>query len=96
MKSAPGAGGGQRAIVAALAAFAVRPGGSSPWMGAADLAREVGADGEHDPAFEADVQALYARGDIRLMAGGVASGSTFYKAMLIPPAAGATGTDLEP
>ena len=76
---------GGEAIVAALAAFAARPGRSSPWMGAADLAQEVGAATEHDAGFEAAVQALYARGDIRLMAGGIASGSSFYKAMLIPP-----------
>jgi DNA-binding response OmpR family regulator len=77
---------GQAAVVEALGAFAAQAGRHSPWMPAADLARSVGAPGAHDPQFEADVQALYAAGVIRLMAGGAASGGSFFEAMLVPPA----------
>ena len=54
-------------------------------MRAGDLARAVGLADERDPRFQADVQALYAAGAIRLMAGGNASGRSFYEAMLVPP-----------
>ena len=38
----------------------------------------------HDPQFEADVEALYAAGTIRLMSGDKAGGGSFYEAMLVP------------
>jgi hypothetical protein len=80
---------GQAAIVAALAAHTAESDGHAPWLAAADLARRTGTTGAHDPQFEADVQALFDAGTIRLMSGGDAGGGRFYKAMLVPP--GATG-----
>jgi DNA-binding response OmpR family regulator len=77
---------GQAAVVEALRAFAAHAGRHTPWMPAAELARRVGAAGVHDPQFEADVQALYAAGTIRLISGGDAGGRSFYEAMLVPPA----------
>ncbi len=76
----------QAAIVAALRELTAGPERHTPWMSAAELAQSVGATGPHDPNFEAAIQGLYAAGTIRLMTGGGASGSSFYKAMLIPPA----------
>jgi hypothetical protein len=76
---------GRAAVIAALAAFKTESEGHRPWMPAADLARIVGADTPHDPDFEADVQALFDAGTIRLMSGGNAGGGSFFKAMLVPP-----------
>ena len=77
--------GGRSAVVAALAAFNAASDGRGPWIPAADLARIVGAETPHDPHFEADVQALFDAGTIRLMSGSGASGASFFEAMLIPP-----------
>ena len=77
---------GQGAVIAALAAFTAKSDGHKPWMQAADLAQSAGAASAQDPQFEADVQALFDAGTIRLMSGGNASGHNFYKAMLVPPA----------
>jgi hypothetical protein len=76
---------GRGAVIAALAAFRTESAGHRPWMPAADLARTVGADTPHDPQFEADVQALFEAGTIRLMSGGNAGGGSFFEAMLVPP-----------
>src|SRR5689334_3640534 len=65
---------GQAAIVAALAAHTAESDGHAPWLAAADLARRTGTTGAHDPQFEADVQALFDAGTIRLMSGGDAGG----------------------
>jgi DNA-binding response OmpR family regulator len=78
--------GGPAAIVEALRAFAAQSARHTPWMTAADLAQRVGAAGVHDPQFEADVQALYAAGTVRLMSGGSAGGGSFFEVMLVPPA----------
>jgi hypothetical protein len=43
-----------------------------------------GAPDEHDPQLQADIQALYDAGTIRLMAGGDASGGSFDEAMPAP------------
>lgn len=75
---------GRDAVVAALAAFTAGSDGHKPWMPAADLARTVGAGSARDPQFEAEVQALFEAGTIRLMSGGDAGGGNFYKAMLVP------------
>ena len=77
---------GRGQIVEALQEFNEASQGLSPWMAAASLARRVGATSPHDPQFEADVQALFDAGTIRLMSGGNARGSSFYSAMLVPPA----------
>jgi hypothetical protein len=82
----------QAAIVTALRAYTAQSDRHTPWMPAAELAHGVGAAGVHDPVFEAAVQALYAAGTIRLMAGGTASGGSFYKAMLVPPELVSPGT----
>ena len=76
---------GRGQIVEALEEFNEGSQGLSPWMAADALARRVGATSAHDPQFEADVQALYETGRIRLMSGGNARGSSFYSAMLVPP-----------
>ena len=76
---------GREQIVEALEEFNEGSNGLSPWMGAAALAHRVGATSSHDPQFEADVQALYEAGTVRLMSGGNARGSSFYSAMLVPP-----------
>ena len=77
---------GQAAIVEALRVFAASGPRHTPWLPAGALARAAGLADEHDPRFQADVQALYDAGVIRLMAGGNASGRSFYEAMLVPPA----------
>lgn len=56
----------------------------TPWMGAADLASQASATGTDDPYFQADVQALFDAGTIRLMSDSNASGATFDEAMLVP------------
>ena len=76
--------GDQAAILHALGAYAAREPRTTPWMPAAELAAEVGADGVHDPRFEAAVQSLFAVDAIRLMSGGNPGGKSFYKAMLVP------------
>jgi len=76
---------GQAAIVETLRALAARGGQHTPWMKAAALAQALGLDDEHEPHFQADMQALYDAGLIRLMSGGKAGGRDFYEAMLIPP-----------
>ena len=76
---------GRGQIVEALQEFNAVSLGLSPWMAAGALARRVGASSPHDPQFEADVQALFEAGTIRLMSGGNARGSSFYSAMLVPP-----------
>jgi hypothetical protein len=75
---------GREAVLKALEAFLAESAERKPWMGAADLASLAGASGTDDPQFQADVQALFDAGTIRLMSGGNASGATFYKAMLVP------------
>jgi hypothetical protein len=60
---------GQAAIVEALGAFGAQGERHTPWMKARDLARSVGAADETDPQFQANVQALYEAGSIRLMSG---------------------------
>ncbi|HEX2185072.1 MAG TPA: hypothetical protein VHN78_06160 [Chloroflexota bacterium] len=77
---------GQAAIVEALRVFAASGTRHTPWMPAGALARAVGLADEHDPRFQADVQALYEAGVVRLMSGGGASGRNFYEAMLVPRA----------
>ena len=77
--------GGQDAIVEALRAFGAQGSRHTPWMPAGELARAVGLADAQDPHFQADVQALYEAGVIRLMSGGNASGGSFYEAMLVPP-----------
>ena len=72
-------------IVEALREFSGASAGLNPWMGAAALALRVGATSAHDPQFEADVDALFEAGTIRLMSGGNPRGSSFYSAMLVPP-----------
>src|SRR5438132_9296194 len=79
------ASGGPAAVADALRAFAAQSARHTPWMTAAVLAASVGAAGVHDPQFEADVEALYAAGTIRLMSGDKAGGVSFYDAMLVPP-----------
>jgi hypothetical protein len=76
---------GQDAIVYVLRAFGARSERNTPWMSAADLAHAAGMADEHVPEFEANVQALYDAGVIRLMSGGNASGKSFYEVMLVPP-----------
>ena len=85
MGTVAGTSRGQAAIVEALRAFGAQGDRHTPWLRAGDLARAVGLADERDPRFQADVQALYAAGAIRLMAGGNASGRSFYEAMLVPP-----------
>ena len=80
-----GTAGGQEAIVEALRAFGAQGSRHTPWMPAGDLARAVGLDDAQDSHFQADVQALYEAGVIRLMSGGNAGGGSFYEAMLVPP-----------
>jgi hypothetical protein len=78
---------GQVAIISALETFLAESAERktrTPWIGAADLASRAGATGTDDPQLQADVQALFDAGTIRLMSGGNASGATFYKAMLVP------------
>jgi hypothetical protein len=77
---------GQAAIVEALRAFGAQGERHTPWMKARDLARSVGAADETDPQFQANVQALYEAGSIRLMSGSKASGGSFFEAMLVPAA----------
>jgi len=76
---------GREAVVAALAAFAAQSDGHRSWMPAAVLAQVVGADAADDPQLQADVQALYAAGTVRLMAFGGAGSTSFMEAMLVPP-----------
>ncbi|MBI3970382.1 MAG: hypothetical protein HY332_03755 [Chloroflexi bacterium] len=76
---------GQAAIVEALRAFGAQSKRHTPWMKAGDLARAVGVADAQDPQFQADVEALYDAGTIRLMSGGSAGGGSFYEAMLVPP-----------
>ena len=76
---------GQAAIVEALQALGAQGSRHTPWMRAGDLARAVGVADAQDPHFQADVQALYEAGVIRLMSGGNASGQSFYEVMLVPP-----------
>lgn len=73
-------------IVEALQEFNAQSRGLAPWMAATSLALRVGATSVHDPHFEADIQTLFDAGTIRLMSGGNAGGSSFYSAMLVPPA----------
>jgi hypothetical protein len=77
---------GQAAIVEALRVFVTTGTRHTPWMPAGALARAVGLADEHDARFQADVQALYEAGVVRLMAGGNAGGRNFYEAMLVPRA----------
>jgi hypothetical protein len=79
------AGDSRTAVVEALTAFTAETDGHKPWMAAAELALRAGASSAADPQFEADVQALFNAGVIRLMSGGNAGGGSFYKAMLVPP-----------
>jgi hypothetical protein len=75
---------GRDAVVTALAAFLAESEGRKPWALAADLAGRAGAKGAEDPQFQADVQALFDAGTIRLMSGGIAGGASFFRAMLVP------------
>lgn len=75
---------GRDAVVNALTVFLAESEGHKPWALAADLAGRAGAKGAEDPQFQADVQALYDAGTIRLMSGGTAGGASFFRAMLVP------------